>query len=152
MDDPPWSQRRWLVASSCFFFLPAIYAHHHGLYGYALLLAATSAMSVTRWAASTTWTPWLVDADVMVATTNFMVFFVTGLAIIKKSVPRALAYLVAATLVLLFYLSVDARVKDLDRGTFGNEWAHFHFLFHFGTMCGQFLVLSYHPQIRPQGL
>jgi hypothetical protein len=138
----PWDCTKWLVVSSCFFMIPAVYAYQHELYWYAMLFMCISVASANHWRRATY--SLRRNIDLFFARTSFVVFFFTGLHTLKNKTRLIIGFSGVVLILCCFYMSNKLYQAN------NPNWYKFHFMFHFFVMCEQMLVLYNMTQVVSQ--
>ncbi len=135
-----WIHTKWLVLSSSFYMIPAIYALINNLYYYFVLLFFTSFISANYWRKATY--SWRRNIDLIYAKFTFLVF---ALNCIYYNIPRYYViplYIGVITFLYLYYLSEKLfKLKQ-------NNWYKYHFMFHFISSCVQLIIIDNIAKIR----
>ena len=116
-----WEESRWLVLSSGFLMIPAIYGYSKKLYSHSTLLLLTSLVSMNFWRNATY--SWRRTTDLILSKITFAVFFYIGTYI--RYIPYiAIGYPGLVTLSYCFYLS--GKLWELKN----KNWWKYHMTFH----------------------
>ena len=129
----PFCQSIWLVFSSCFFLLPAIYARSMHCYLFYYLSIITSLMSAIHWIQAETGLRQKID--ILTAIVSFFIYFVTGVIFIRGYILLTLGIIGLFFMLSCFYLSH----KMASIGS--SKWICFHFCFHICVALEQLLVI-----------
>jgi len=131
----PLHYTKYLVLSSLFFLIPAIYAYKNKLYGYSILLLFTSLISANYWRRATY--SWWRDIDLLFAKISFITFVSNGIMYVRYIPFIIIGYPCLIILVYCFYLSNKlSKLKNND------NWYKYHMLFHFIMMIEQLIILN----------
>lgn len=117
-----YEQSKWLVLSSLFFMIPALYAFFMNLYFYFILLSLTTIISCGYWIKATY--SWRRNLDLVFAKISFTIFLLSGILYIKNPIYLVLFYSGLANIIHCFYLSNKLFDKK------NKNWIKYHFLFH----------------------
>ena len=124
----------WLVGSSFFFMVPAVYAFINSFYLYGIVSTITTVCSANHWREAEDGPRR--TADRVVACVSFFIYFVTGCINLNNHV-----YLIGIGMgisMLTFYYFSERLAEK------GNpHWVYCHFLFHIFVALGQFWVLYF---------
>lgn len=123
-----------LVLSSCFFLVPAFYAHYYGFYIHFVISLVTSLVSINYWRFAIP--GWRASLDFFVAKLSFVIYFITGLLNIKDTATLFIAWPVCGC-IIIFYLFSN---KMWDKDCF--TWVYYHMSFHLLVAIEQFIVLN----------
>ena len=118
----PWHESKWLVASSFFFLLPALYAGYYQLYFYSFLLMTASFVSANYWRKATN--SWRRTMDLILSKIIFVVFYLKGLFAVTYF-PYVLSIYVVGPLVGFFIIQSNLLWEKKNK-----HWVKYHFLFH----------------------
>ena len=124
----PWEQTKWLVASSCFFLIPATYAHIHNLYLHSTVLFITFIISVNYWIKAKH--SWRRNFDLVYAKCSFILFVSNGVFYVIPG------YIGLFVLLYCFYIS--GKIFESKK----EYWYKYHALFHFLLACEQFIIID----------
>lgn len=129
-----WEQSKWLVLSSYFFIIPAVYAYINKLYYYSILLTCTSLISANYWRKATY--SWRRNTDLIFAKISFTVFVTNGIIYVRQIHYIITGYSGLCILLYCYYLSGKLlEVKN-------NNWYKYHMLFHLIMMYEQLIILD----------
>ena len=117
-----YEQTKWLVISSFFFIIPAIYAFLYKLYFYSILLLLTSIISANYWRKATF--SWRRNLDLIFAKISFITFVYNGIIYVKTPFYVITGYSGLVVLVYCYYLS-STKLKENNK-----NWYKYHILFH----------------------
>ena len=129
-----WEHTKWLVLSSFFFMVPAIYAFINNLYSYFIILFLTSLISANYWRKATY--SWRRDLDLIFAKVSFIIFFANGIFYVRTMHHVIPGYTGVIVLIYFYYLS--SRLHKLKI----NNWYKCHFVFHFIMTCEQIIIID----------
>lgn len=130
----PWEQTKWLVVSSCFFLIPATYAHIHTLYLHSAVLFITFIISVNYWRKATY--SWRRNLDLVYAKCSFILFLYNGVVYV-----RTVQYVIPGYIglfVLFYCYYVSGKIFESKK----EYWYKYHALFHFLLACEQFIIID----------
>jgi len=129
----PFSETRWIVASSFLFLGPCYYGYTKRLYSHSALLLIVSAVSANYWRCATY--SWRRNIDFVVARSVSIVFASSG-ALCRKTMPLTVAmYSVCAITYSCYHLSSRSHKANKP------YWWIYHVLFHTVLTCQQQIVL-----------
>uniref|UniRef100_A0A6C0B9E7 Uncharacterized protein n=1 Tax=viral metagenome TaxID=1070528 RepID=A0A6C0B9E7_9ZZZZ len=134
MDIAPYDQTKWIVLSSFFFTIPAMYAYLYHLYKYSILLVCTSLISANYWRKATY--SWRRNMDLLFAKFAFIVFVSNGVVYVKKMSYVITGY--SGLIILLYCYYLSGKLLEIKH----NDWYKFHMAFHFIMMYEQFIILD----------
>jgi hypothetical protein len=134
MEIAPYDHTKWIVLSSFFFTIPAIYAYLYHLYNYSILLVFTSLISANYWRNATY--SWRRNMDLLFAKFAFIVLASNGVIYVKKGPYIITGYSGIILLLYCYYLSGE--LLEINN----NHWYKFHMMFHFIMMYEQFIILD----------
>ena len=129
-----WDHSKWLVVSSFFFTVPAIYAYMNHLYSYSAVLLCTSLISANYWREATY--SWRRTADLIFAKCSFTIFVSNGIIYVRYVPYIVTGYSGLIVLVYCYYLSGKLLEEK------NNNWYKYHMLFHFIMMYEQLIILD----------
>jgi len=130
----PWKETRWLVLSSSFFILPAIYAYWYQLYFFTGILTLTSIVSANYWRICSY--SWRRNMDLVFAKVSFVVFFYNGIVYVKYTPYLITGY---SGVILAMYCWYTSEKVFQSKDT---NWWKYHFLFHCLLTLEQLMVLN----------
>ncbi len=129
-----WVHTKWLVLSSFFFVIPAMYAYKNKLYSHCGLLVLTSLISANYWRKATY--SWRRNMDLIFAKISFTVFVSNGIYYI-----RSIYYVVpgySGLIVLLYCYYLSGKYLELKK----DNWYLYHVAFHFIMTYEQFIIID----------
>ena len=129
-----WEYTRWLVASSCFFMVPSVYAYYNQLYFNSYVLLLTSLISANYWRNATY--SWRRTADLIFAKVSFCVFLVGWITHVAEYNMVLVGVFCAGCMGASYDLSVRLREKQ------SPHWYKYHMAYHLSTMVSQLIVLN----------
>ena len=128
-----WAESRWLVLSSLLFGLPALYGFQKGVIAHSVLLLATSGVSAGYWVCAKH--SWRRNADLCLAKTSAVIFFVSGIYHIRTAY-AVVFYTGAAGFMYAYSLSATHYRRN-------PVWVFYHFVFHMCIALETLLVINH---------
>jgi len=125
-----WSYSKYVVASSFFFQVPALYAYRHDLYPEAVASFITSILSMNYWRDAKH--SWRRDVDIYWARSAGLYYFVNGVQYSYVGIPGCM---------LMLYLYYQSNVQ-YEKNKLGN-WYMYHMAFHGMATTNQLLAIYY---------
>lgn len=129
-----WNTSKWLVLSSGYFLIPAMYAFYYEEYFYSNVLSIVSIVSMNYWRDATD--SYRRTLDIVCARTSFLLFFYNGVKYATNPQVKKVGYL-NLCLILFFYCRSH---KQYSRNNM--DWVTSHMLFHLFIAVNQLLVLD----------
>jgi hypothetical protein len=130
----PYKQTKYLVLSSYFFIIPALYAIYKKLFYYSSVLVLTSIISANYWRKATY--SWRRTLDLIFAKFSFIVFVINGIIYIKYIPYVVIGYPLCLVLSYCYYLSGKLLEEK------NNNWYKYHFLFHLLMTIEQIIIID----------
>lgn len=127
----PWEQSRWLVLSSCFFLIPAVYTFINELYTHTGVLVCTTTISINFWRKPTY--SWRRTMDLIYAKL-LCLYFLFYLGYVKKPY-IIIIYPSIGIIGGCYYLSNTLWAAN------NSTWVVFHMLFHLITVVVQLIII-----------
>lgn len=125
-----WSYSKYVVLSSLFFQVPALYAYHHHNYSCAMASFTTSILSMNYWRDAKH--SWRRDLDIYWARSAGLYYFIHGVRYSYIGIPGCLLML------FLYYQSCS----QYEKNKLGN-WYMYHMAFHSIAATNQILSIYY---------
>lgn len=129
-----WNQSKWLVLSSGYFLIPAMYAFYYEEYFYSNLLSIVSIVSMNYWRDATD--SYRRTLDIVSARTSFLLFFYNGVKYTTNPQIKKVGYLNLCLILYFFYRSHKLYSMN------SMDWVTSHMLFHLFIAVNQLLVLD----------
>ena len=128
-----WNESRWILLSSFFFTIPAIYGFYTELYNFSVVLLLTSLISANYWRDASYSYRRIIDK--IFAKISFSIFFYNGLYYV-----RIFPYVIAgySGLVVLLYCYYASN-KYCGHNKI---WVKYHMTFHFFIALNQLIILD----------
>lgn len=117
-----WKCGRWLVVSSLFFLIPALYAYYNKLYLYSGILCMSSCISANFWRKATY--SFRRNADLFFSKITFAIFVVNGFVHVRRVSYICTGYPGLILLLYCYYLSAKL-IKQQN-----SNWYLYHMAFH----------------------
>ena len=133
-----WKETKYLVVSSSFFMVPAIYGFYNNLYLLPCVLLLTTLFSINFWRHATY--SWRRIADLTFAKISFAIFFINGFAHISRSVDLISMYTGLVGLIYCYYMSQKCHKNDIRDNT--SIWWKYHMMFHIFVTYNQFIIIN----------
>ena len=132
----PWSQTKWITASSSLFLIPSGYAFSNNLYLEAFILASTSIVSMNYWRKSTY--SWRRTLDLIYAKLSTIIFLYKGFAFVHYNNINFIitGYTGLFSIAYLYYMSDKSHREKYP------YWYRYHVGFHIILTIEQFVVIN----------
>ena len=132
-----WDYTKYIVFSSLFFMVPAVYAYTKSLYLYTAMLSSTSLMSINYWKKATF--SWRRTLDVINAHTMIAIFGYNGLVIKNNIYIKVFSFTIFGSAIYLYTLSDKYRLVKYIKPT----WYRYHMTFHAFSTIFACMVIHY---------
>ena len=128
-----WNESRWIVLSSFFFTIPAIYGFYKELYNFSAVLLLTSLISANYWRDASYSYRRIIDK--IFAKISFSIFFYNGICYIRIFPYVITAYSGLVVLLYCYYAS--------NKYCNNNKiWVKYHMIFHLIMALNQLIILD----------
>jgi hypothetical protein len=122
-----WKETKYLVVSSSFFMVPAIYGFYNNLYVLPFVLLLTTFFSMNYWRHATY--SWRRIADRTFAKISFTIFFINGV----RHVPYLISvYIGLVGIIYCYYMSQKCTLF----------WWKYHMMFHLCVAYNQLMIIN----------
>ena len=128
-----WNESRWIVLSSFFFTIPAIYGFYKELYNLSALLVVTSTISANFWRDATFSYRRIIDR--IFAKISFSIFFCNGVFYVRVFPYVITVYSGLALLLYCYYASNKYCGHN-------KIWVKYHMTFHLLMALNQLIILD----------
>jgi len=128
-----WRESRWLVLTSLFSLLPAIYSFQNGLYFLSAVSLFTSIISANYWRRATISSRR--DFDLVYAKLSFIIYSFHGLYYVRGY--RLLTFSPGLTYLIYNYYYSNQYYYEKKR-----EWLNYHIWFHMMILTGKMVILE----------
>ena len=124
-----WKETKYLVVSSSFFMVPAIYGFYNNLYLLPCVLLLTTLFSMNFWRHATY--SWRRIADRIFAKISFTIFFING---VKRVSHLFSVYTGLVGIIYCYYMSQKCHDTLY--------WWKYHMMFHLFVAYNQFIIIN----------
>ena len=135
----PFSQTKYLVLSSLFFFMVSIYGFINNQLLYAIICLVTSITSMHFWRDATY--SYRRCMDLIIARMSFITFLLSGCYYTSQNNHNSLLciwYIVV--LLSIYYYYMSHKIHNINRSQ-NNKWYKYHAMFHFICSCGMLITI-----------
>lgn len=135
----PFSQTRYLVLSSLFFFMASIYGFINNQLLYGIISLITSIMSVNFWRNATY--SYRRCLDLITARISFIIFFFSGSYYSIQNKNNFVLFIWLSVVLLSIYCyHLSHKTYDVEDPK-NNKWYKYHAMFHFICSCGMLITI-----------
>jgi hypothetical protein len=135
-----WKETKYIVVSSSFFMVPAIYGFYNNLYFLPGVLLFTTLFSVNYWRRATY--SWRRIADKTFAKISFVIFCMYGFANVSRTVDVISIYSGLICLIYCYYMSLKSYNNNDINSSNTLIWWKYHLMFHIFVAYNQYVIIN----------